>query len=320
MTATLIRKLLRDVRWTLPVIMFLLFGFQALWVKATQRATTVIAPMFQIAAQSTNASMDEMKNKLFGGPAKVMQSVIGGDQLEFQKAQDVMSIGYVHPLMQVIFCLWAIGRAAGAVAGELDRGTMELLLSQPLPRWRVILAHFCVDVITIPLLSLSLWAGVWFGTTLVGPIEPPTDAKSPILGVPIKVDPALLVIDRWAFGPPLLNVAALLFAITGVTMWLSARGRYRWRVIGIAALIVLVQFTMNVIGQIWEDVSFLRPLSIFYYYQPQRITLSASWSVPLAPLGLPVQVPMLLVLFGVGAIGYGLALRTFTRRDLPAPL
>src|SRR5207247_844423 len=137
--------------------------------------------------------------------------------------------------------------------------------------------------------------------------------------IPVKVDPALLVIDRWAFGPPLVNVAALLFAVSGVTMWLSARGRQRWRVIGIAALIVLVQFTMNVIGQIWEDVSFLRPLSVFYYYQPQRITLGGSWSVPLDALGLPVRVPMLLVLFGLGVLGYALALRAFTRRDLPAP-
>src|SRR5260370_972035 len=164
MTFTLIRKLLRDVRWSLPVIMFMLFGFQALWVKATQRTTTVIAPMFQLLAQRENAKIEDVKNQLFSGPGQVIQTVLGGDQLEFQKAQDVLSIGYVHPLMQVIFCLWAVGRAAGAVAGELDRGTMELLLSQPLPRWRVILAHFAVDLMTIPPLCLSLWAGIWFGT------------------------------------------------------------------------------------------------------------------------------------------------------------
>jgi ABC-2 type transport system permease protein len=319
-TVTLIRKLLRDIRWTLPVIMFLLFGFQALWVKATQRTTTVVAPMFQFVAQSQGASMNDVKSRLFRGPGRVMQSVIGGDQLEFQKAQDVLSIGYVHPLMQVIFCLWAVGRSASAVAGELDRGTMERLLSQPLPRWRVIFAHFCVDWITIPLLALSLWAGIWFGTTLVGPITAATDAKSPILGTPIKVDDSLLVIDRWAFGPPLLDVAALLFALSGVTMWLSASGRYRWRVIGIASIIVLVQFAMNVIGQIWDTVAFLRPLSLFYYYQPQRITLSDSWSVPLEPIGIPIQVPMILVLGGLGFVGYAMALRTFTHRDLPAPL
>ena len=320
MTFTLVRKLLRDLRFALPVVMLLLAGFQGLWVKATQRVVTQIAPMFQLLAQRQNARLEDVKNQLFSGPGRVMQTVIGGDQLEFQKAQDVLSIGYVHPLMQVIFCLWAVGRASGAVAGELDRGTMELLLSQPLPRWRVILAHFFVDLIVIPPLCLSLWAGIWVGTTLVGPLMAGSEATTPFGPIPVTVDPALLAIDRGAFGLPLLNVAALLFALSGVTMWLSARGRYRWRVVGFAALLVLVQFAMNVIGQIWDGVAFLRPLSLFYYYQPQRIALSGSWSVSLAPLGLAVNMPMLLVLGGVGLAGYALALRAFTRRDLPAPL
>ena len=39
--------------------------------------------------------------------------------------------------------------AAAAVSGELDRGTLELLLSQPVPRNRLILAHFLVDLVVI---------------------------------------------------------------------------------------------------------------------------------------------------------------------------
>jgi ABC-2 type transport system permease protein len=33
-----------------------------------------------------------------------------------------------------------------------------------------------------------------------------------------------------------------------------------------------------------------------------------------------LKIPVLVVLYGVGAVGYLTALRTFTRRDLPAPL
>ena len=80
------------------------------------------------------------------------------------RARDVLSIGYVHPLTQTILCVWVIGRAAGAIAGEIDRGTMELLQAQPLPRYRVILAHLGVDVLTIPLLCLCVWAGNWRGS------------------------------------------------------------------------------------------------------------------------------------------------------------
>src|SRR5262249_34308619 len=135
-----------------------------------------------------------------------------------------------------LFCLWAIGRAAGAVAGEIDRGTMELLLAQPLPRSRIIFAHLCVDALLIPILCLAMWGGLWAGTTMIGDLKPDMEALKDFPLENIYVGPALLKIQVDQFGPPLLNVAALLFAVSGVTMWLSARGRYRWRVIGIAII------------------------------------------------------------------------------------
>src|SRR5437588_3121122 len=100
-----------------------------------------------------------------------MRTIIGGEMVSLHRAMDMLSIGYVHPLMQTLFCIWAVGRASGAIAGEIDRGTMELLLAQPLARARVVLAHLCVDLLTIPVLCLSLWAGTCLGYLAVGPIQ-----------------------------------------------------------------------------------------------------------------------------------------------------
>lgn len=320
MTWTLIRKLVRDSRWALLAMMFLLFAFQMLWVKATQRVTTVMAPMFQVAATASNKRVEDLEKRLFSGPGRVMQTVIGGDQLKFQRAQDVLSIGYVHPLMQVLFCLWAIGRAAGAIAGEIERGTMELLLAQPVARWRVVAAHLCVDLLFLPAICVSMWAGLALGAHLVGKLEVDAEAIKDTPFAARTVDPETLQLNVSKFGPPLLNVAAFVFACSGATTALSALSRSRWHVIGIAVLVVLVMFIANIIGQIWEVISFLRPLTIFYYYQPQSIALRGVWSVSLEPLGLSWSVPMLLVLVGVGVVGYLTAWRVFARRDLPAPL
>lgn len=320
MTWVLIRKLLRDARWALLIVCLLLAGFQMIWVKATQRVTTQIAPMFQVMARVQNKSIQDVERQMFKGPGRVMQSVIGGDQLRFERAQDVLSIGYVHPLMQVLFCLWAIGRAAGAIAGEIDRGTMELLLAQPLPRSRVVLAHLAVDLVLIPMLCAAMWLGLATGTALVGDLQPDEEAFKEFPMAVREIDPAVLKMDVSEFLLPLVNVAGLLFAASGMTMWLSAAGRSRWRVIGIATAITLVQFTMNIVGQIWESVAWLRPFSVFYYYQPQNIALRDVWSVTLEPIGLDVRMPVILVLGTLGVTGYALALRTFRRRDLPAPL
>ena len=79
-----------------------------------------------------------------------------------------------------------------------------------------------------------------------------------------------------------MNVRALLLARGGYTMWLSAGGRFRGRVLGIAVLITLLQYLVNVIGQLWSPVAWLRPLTVFFYYQPQQIMLQHNWSIDLA--------------------------------------
>jgi ABC-2 type transport system permease protein len=307
MTRVLVRKLLRDVRVALLIVVLLLAAFECLWAKITQRITEEVLPKL-----TGFMPLSMLGDIIFEGPGKLMQTLLGGESINFTRALDVLSIGYIHPTIQTILCIWAVGRAAGAVAGEIDRGTMELLLAQPLARYRVILAHLCIDLLVIPLLCLGLWSGNWIGVALFGKIE---------LGKPPGGH--LLRIDPWAFTPALWNVAALLFAISGYTMWLSARGRFRNRVLGVAILVTLLQFLVNVIGQMWDAVGELRPLTVFYYYQPQQIILNGVWTVP---VHLPwqtastVAVNGVAVLVVVGAVGYAAAFWTFCRRDLPAPL
>lgn len=322
MTWTLIRKLLRDVRVSLILVALLLCAFECLWVKITQRITGQLVPLLTGLAAAQKISLIEVEQTIFEGPGKIIKTLMGGETIQLDKAMDILSIGYVHPLVQTIFCIWAVGRASGAIAGEIDRGTMELLLAQPLARFRLILAHLCVDVLTIPLLCLSLWSGTWLGSWLVGPIEAQAvDVKK--VPFPVTLDPERLQVHPGMFGPALWNAAALVFAVSGYTMWLSARGRFRWKVMGLAVIITLLQFLINVVGQLWDAIEWLRPFTVFYYYQPQQIALLHVWTVDVGTLwhlGRPIFLNVLAVLVGVGSVGYGLALWTFFHRDLPAPL
>src|SRR5262249_30989638 len=165
--------------------------------------------------------------------------------------------------------IWAIGRSAGAISGEIDRGTMELLMAQPLARFRIVLAHLLVDLMTIPLLCLGMWGGTWLGTWLFG-----------MLQIGASIDDANHV-NPVLFAPGLLNAAALLFAVTGYTMWLSSAGRFRGRVLSASILITLVQYLINVLGQMIDWLKFLRPFTVFYYYQPQPIILKNDWAIDL---------------------------------------
>jgi ABC-2 type transport system permease protein len=351
MTGTLVRKLLRDVRVGLAVVALLLGAFQVLWYKVVDRILGELSPFFNQLAGAGGLTEKDVVDKLFSGPGKIVQTIIGGEQMQWNRAMDLLSIGYVHPLVQTILCVWAVGRAAGAIAGEIDRGTMELLLAQPLARFRLVAAHLCVDLVTIPVLCLSLWAGNYLGVRLVGPIKlrpTPEVFRRPAasnylveLG-PLKVSvPApsggaprtasegeervrsRLAVDPEEFGRALPAVGGLLFAIGGLTLWLSSAGRFRWRVLGLAVFLTLLQFLVNVIGQLDDSFAPLRPLTVFYYYRPQEMVLGKPWVVTLSEWngGRPLaEIPALAVLYGAGAVGYLMALWTFTRRDVPAPL
>jgi ABC-2 type transport system permease protein len=307
MTGALLLKLLRDIRLPLGAVAVLLGGFHCLWAKITQRITEEILPSFKL----LGIGVKDILDLLFKGPGQIIQTLVGGENINFTHALDVLSIGYVHPLNQAILCVWAVGRSAGAVAGEIDRGTMELLLAQPLARWRVILANGIVDVVAIVALCFAVWTGDWAGVAFFGRID--FDA-SPDVAV-LRVDPVTLL-------PGLAVVAALLFAVGGYTTWISSLGRFRGRVLGTAVLMTLLQFLINVIGQLWDPAAILRPFTVFYYFQPQQLILHGRWSVDLAECwhGQSLLVNGVVVLAAVGVVGYGLAWWTFCRRDLPAPL
>jgi ABC-2 type transport system permease protein len=295
MTRLLVSKLFRDVRLSLLTVALLLAAFECLWAKVTERISGAIIQ----ALLKMGITTAQIREVIFEGAGKILQTLMGGESIHLERAQDVLSIGFVDPLIQTIFCVWAIGRASSAIAGEIDRGTMELLLAQPLARARLVLAHFLIDLMTIPVLCLSLWGGLWLGTGLAGLWEAKTSDMR---------------VDTLAFAPSLMNAAVLIFAISGYTMWLSALGRFRGRVLRLAVLATLLQFMVNLVGQHLEFMAPLRPFTVFYYYQPQQIILNPAWAEN------PEIWRRLAILLTVGAVGYLGALWTFCHRDLPAPL
>jgi ABC-2 type transport system permease protein len=299
MTWTLVRKLLRDIRVAWIVVLILLFLFQLLWSRITSRVTTEILT----ALQNAGITLEQLERIMLGGGGsnefmgQMVQAIIGGDRIALDNPSDMMSIAYVHPLVLTILGIWALGRAANAIAGEIDRGTMELLLAQPIRRTQIVLAHLIVDGIVCPSLCCVMWVGTFTGTWLMGLQTLPSRS-----------------IDPLRFLPALMCVFALLFAISGLTMAMSAMGRSRARVWGVAISIFLCMFLVNVLGQIWTEVEFLRPLTVYYHYQPQLMVQKATWFFDSRVWG------HLAVLLGAGCAGYFGAWLTFTRRDLPAPL
>ena len=314
MTWVLVGKLLRDARWPFLVVWLILFTFSAFWVKIAQRVTTEIAPFFNGIALGAKINPKLFEEVILKGPGKVSQAVLGGAQIRFENPNDFLAVEMLHPVVIILATLWAAGRAASAIAGELDRGTMELLLSQPVPRNRLLLAHLIVDAILLPVFCLSIVAGMQFGLWLVGPFTVDYTMLDEVK-LPFNIPKGPPVLDVSATRQPwsALNLATMMFAFSGLSICISSLCGNRWKAVGLATLMGVIMFMINVIGQLWEPASWIRPFTIYYYYQPQEIWLNHHW---LTENGMP----MILILMLIGGIGYGLAFRVFGQRDLPAPL
>ena len=69
-------------------------------------------------------------------------------------------------LAPLIFLSFAIGRGARAIAGEEERGTMDLLLSNPIRRSRVVLEKGAAILVQL----VALAAVVWLALVVLGPL------------------------------------------------------------------------------------------------------------------------------------------------------
>src|SRR4029453_9218521 len=63
-----------------------------------------------------------------------VSSFVGGE-LALASPRGVLAFGCLHPFFLALLSAWTIRVAAGSMAGEIGRGTMDLLAARPVPRW-----------------------------------------------------------------------------------------------------------------------------------------------------------------------------------------
>lgn len=252
-----------------------------------------------------------------------------------------IAVGYNEPIVVFGVSLFAIARGSDVVSGELGRGTLEMLLAQPVSRRQVLVTQSLVTVGGLAVLCGLTWAGTAAGimTTQVKEDRPPPTLSIPglgwriplSLGEPEKVRVPMSEKTRIGyFGPGAFNLFCLGVALAGCSALASACDRYRWRTIGVVVTLYAISLVFKLLGQAVSEVSWLQRLSIFTAYEPQKFISIAvhhpeqTWSLALVdstgqflepgPLGYN------LILLGVGAVGYVAAAVVFQKRDLPAPL
>ena len=244
-----------------------------------------------------------------------------------------------EPIVILCTVIWCIARGSDAVSGELGRGTLEMLLSQPISRTRYLMSHAVVSVGGLAALCLVLWAGVAIGiqrTVLTETIQPPS-VQIPFTSFSVPLDDSEPVINTFpmsdrvdvrTYTASVFHLFSFGFFLIGLSTCFSAYDRYRWRTIGAVMTVYVIQLVMYGLGKAAESLSLLQSFAFFNCYKPQKMTslvrggdLWSPWSlsVPIEEAGFPpLCYPMLLL--GLGTLAFVIAAIRFDRRDLPAPL
>lgn len=250
-------------------------------------------------------------------------------------------IGMTFDEPVVIFCVvvWCVARGSDVVSGEVARGTLEMLLAQPISRTRLLMTHAAVSISGLALLVLAVWLGMWVGvqlTTVKETVPPPSlwipflDVDLPLsLAEPVKVEtPMRNHVDSSVFAGSILNLFALGFFLLGLSTLMSSWDRYRWRTIGVVITIYVLQLVMFGLGKAAEQIQWLTHLSFFDLYRPQQIAgyaidagQAAAWQLtPVEDGAILGPLTASLILIAMGLVAYAAAIRIFATRDLPAPL
>jgi ABC-type Na+ efflux pump permease subunit len=204
-----------------------------------------------------------------------------GNQISSQLSQAFL---WTHPTLLTLLWAHELMYCSRMPAGEIDRGTADFLLCQPVTRLQIFLAESIGWLVSGAVILGCGCAGHLIASAFV----------HPEMRLPLRS--ALLVLG---------NLAAVYLAVGGMAFLLSACSDRRGRAVGIVFAVLLLSFLLNFLAQFQEWAKSISWLSIMEYYRPAIVIQSGQfpWSDVLNLLRLAV-------------ITWTIALLVFHRRSI----
>jgi ABC-2 type transport system permease protein len=258
-------KTIRDLRWP------------TFWVALGMGGMTgyfaILFPTYK-SIIDLNAILEKM------GPAAKLMGASVGDASSLVGFLHIELFSMILPALIVAF---AAGMASGFTAGEESRGTIDVLLSYPVSRRRVVLEKSVAVTLACVVAAVVVWLMALGGAAA---------SSSPLPADKLAAALVMLVLIGLDFGA----LALVISAFTG----------NRAAAIGVAIALMVVMYLVDALAAIVDSFNSIRPFSLFRYYMgsdPLRNGLN------LADVGVLLAVAVVLLAVGVMA---------FERRDLAA--
>jgi ABC-2 type transport system permease protein len=181
--------------------------------------------------------------------------------LTFEKLGQYLAMeqfNFVWPILAIVL---AIGFANYAFAGEKERGTIELLLSQPISRIKLFVSRYTAGLISILVFGL-------FSILVIIPL-----AK--LHGISVQTNGVfMLLVISFLFAWAIYGIAFL------VSVIFSEKSKATFAVGGI----LILSYVLNIVANLKDSLHLLKYFSVFYYYNPSMAIdkaqiINGSWLV-----------------------------------------
>lgn len=197
-----------------------------------------------------------------------------------------LSTGFTHPLYITLAAAALISYASRGLAGEMERGTIQMALSRPISRAKVYAPRILGLILVATLLAIAGLLGLLLGMAIARP-------EGEIVYTHLITTGLAAFLLFWAIG--------------GLALAGSAAADTGGQAVGWATTGVVIFYVIDYLSSLWSFIKPIEWISIFDYYDP---------SIALVHGQLPLVNILTLGLVGLAGVLAGLVI--FTRRDLPA--
>lgn len=204
--------------------------------------------------------------------------------LTFEDLGAYLAMEHFSFIWPIIVIILAISFANYAISNELEKGTIEHLLSQPISRTKVFISRYLAGAIN--LLGYS--------------------ALSILMIFPLA---AIHNVEIWDKGVWVVFAISLLFtwAVYGLAFLGSAFFSEKGKASIVASGTLIIMYVLNIVAGLKESLDYLRYFSFFYYYNSMTAIMKGEYIDG-----------AILVYVGVAVLSSLLALYWFSRRDVSA--
>lgn len=217
-----------------------------------------------------------------------------GGGFDYSSPAGYLGIELFSLMVPLLLIIAAVATGAGGIAGEEDRGTMELLLANPVTRRRIVLEKGAAMAVESVLLGAVLWAALAIGAALIG-----------------------MEVSAWRIAAAVTAAVLLAAAFGAIALLAGAVLGRRGPAVGVTAALAVAAYLVNSLAGLVTALEPLRPLTPFFHYEdPDPLRTGFAWGhlAVLAAIALVAAGAAAVAVTGIlrdsGSDGFGIVTRS----------